>query len=275
VFGLRSSNLNQSGLITNLNVNSYDGVLLDLSKFIGLTIVALPKITGPALIDLRNSPALDIITIVGDDYVDPESCPLDLRVGSVPLLKTFEAENIGIGVINPIDLSGAVLSSCRFNNCTYSDIILGSFENLRELYIQSCKFLTHLDLSNSPEVYIMGVNFNPELVSADISNMTGFTGDGGTGFSMGNNPKLATITAVGFTGCTYSTYGWITELTDNALTTDAVYNLIDDMAINADPVILNLSGNPCDGGAALTEGLTRTGAETEALALSKNITIAL
>lgn len=107
------------------------------------------------------------------------------------------------------------------------------------------------------------------LTTVDISGVTAAQLD----FS-GNS--LVSVTATGFTGTpnhsTSSSYQL--NLSNNSLTTDAVYDMLSQMGDSAySPSIINLEGNPCDGGSSLTDGATRTGVETEALAATKGYTL--
>lgn len=149
------------------------------------------------------------------------------------------------GYVGEIDCSNnVVLKQCDGNEST-----------VPVLDFSSC-VLTSLSLENA------------NTTDLDISNQTALD------YLYCTGGQLSAINAVGFEGTGSSSY-YAADFSHNQLTTDAVYDFLDSCATSSPASFIKLGGNPCDGGASLSDGVLHTGADTEDLAATKSYTLVL
>ena len=86
------------------------------------------------------------------------------------------------------------------------------------------------------------------------------------------------MTAIGFDGSLYQHIhfgAYYSDFRNCALTTDALYSMVDQMAVCNPAAAFELDGNPCEIGNVLQDGITYTAAQLSALATSKSLTLIL
>jgi hypothetical protein len=188
--------------------------------------------------------------------------------GNLTVLTTYDGTT-------SFDISG--LSSLYYVEVNYSKLTsldLSGLSSLQTLYLYDSGNLPNLDCS--------GLTSLEYLVATD-SNLTSFDGSGLTSLRYlilsGNN--LTSVLLPDFSGT--QPYTWTTyalDLSDNNLSTDAVWLLLDSLPVAVtQPYPINLVGNPCDdtvtAGPNLVAGATYSQAQVEALLTAKGYELQL
>ena len=185
-------------------------------------------------------------------------------------ITSFKSNN---SEITELDWDGTPLTYLRVDAAGFKNLKTRGAASLQTLYINDSSELKSLDLSGTSVNDFQAFN-SSSLERVVLSGL-------GVGIVILNNcPNLHTVIADGFAGGIASSAYYGFDLSNNNLTTDAVYRMLDGMLPAATtPTWIMLYGNPCDAmngvSPALTTDVEYNQADVQALLTAKGYSLTL